>query len=172
LLRRALTALGKSLLIVTGVGYGVVKALDVLGEESAHDSFAGNEPGERSSRPPSRETAPNPSEAATAAPADATLRRLDGMEERLIRMEKGLEILTAPWERAAPRTPGGAGDGFVTRDEMDAAMEQLASRLESGIERRFEVQNRSVQSLRTMVARTDELLERVIENIESASLTA
>jgi hypothetical protein len=34
------------------------------------------------------------------------------------------------------------------------------------------VQDRSVQSLRTMMARTDELLEQVIENIESLRITA
>jgi hypothetical protein len=102
---------------------------------------------------------------------ETTLRRLHGMEEMLIRMEKGLEILLSPFERTSIRTNGRSGEDFITRAEQSAAMEQLASRLEADIERRFEVQNRSVQSLRTMIARTDELLERVIESIESTSFT-
>ena len=134
MLRRAANALGKSLLILTGVGYGMVKALNLLAVES------------------------NAAPASPASPPlDTTLHRLEGMEERLIRMEKDLEILVSP---------------LVTRAEQNEAMEQLARRLEADIERRFEVQNRSVQSLRTMVARTDELLEQVIESIESTSLTA
>jgi hypothetical protein len=36
----------------------------------------------------------------------------------------------------------------------------------------LEAQNQAVQSLRMMVARTDELLEQVIENIESMSIHA
>jgi len=136
-LKRAFKALGKSLLIVTGVGYGMVKALDLLAEESHQDL-------------------PDAAPPATSA-TNRTLQRLEGMEERLIPMEKDLEILVSL---------------LVTRSEQNAALEQLASRLEADIERRFEVQNRSVQSLRLMVARTDELLEQVIENIESTSLTA
>jgi hypothetical protein len=133
LLRRATKALGKSLLILTGVGYGVAKALDLLAEESRHDL-------------------PDPA----PPPPDTKLQRMESIEERLNRIEKDLT----------------QSENFVTRAEQNAAMEQLASRLEADIERRFEVQNRSVQSLRTMVARTDELLERVIESIESTSLTA
>jgi hypothetical protein len=166
LLRRAITALGKSLLIVTGVGYGMVKAWDLLAEESRQDL-----------PDPSPDTGPA---AASAAPTPiapvyapgATLQRLEGMEERLIRMEKDLEVLVSP-TMVSPFQPVSP---FVTRAEQNAALEQLAeqlaSRLQADIERRFEVQNRSVQSLRTMVARTDELLEQVIENIESTSLTA
>jgi hypothetical protein len=51
-------------------------------------------------------------------------------------------------------------------------MEQLSGGLQTDIERRFEVQNRSVQSLRAMIIRTDELLEQVIEILESANVHA
>lgn len=110
---------GKSLLIVAGVGYGVVKAFDVL--------------------------APEPEENGPS--------RLELIEERLVRMEKRLEVQ-------------------ITRSELNEAMDQLSRRLEDETERRFEVQDRSVQSLRTMMARTDELLEQVIENIEAMRIPA
>jgi len=156
LLKEALKALGKSLLIVTGVGYGVLKALDVLTPE----------------RPPLVSRTPDPAKPPAAAEPEATLRRLDGVEERLIRMEKCLEVLAAPVERAAPRASRREGEHFVTRAELNQAMEQLSGSLETDMERRFEVQNRSVQSLRAMIARTDELLEQVIENIESVGVHA
>ncbi len=128
-------------MIVTGVGYGVVKALDVLAEgpqaeggPAMHDSTR------------------------LAVPANGL--RSDEMEARLARIEKRLELLAK------------TGEHFVTRAELSAAMAQLSTSLDIDLERRLEVQNRSVQSLRTMVARTDELLEQVIENIESMSMTA
>lgn len=96
--------------------------------------------------------------------------RLELVEERLIRMEKRIEVLIAPLERLSSRTA--TVDSFVTKAELNAAMEHFSRRLEEETERRFEVQDRSVQSLRTMMARTDELLEQVIENIESLRITA
>jgi hypothetical protein len=96
--------------------------------------------------------------------------RLDLVEERLIRMEKRIEVLIAPLERLTSRSEG--VDAFVTKGELSAAMEQFSRRLEEETDRRFQVQDRSVQSLRTMMARTDELLEQVIENIESMRITA
>lgn len=197
--------MGKSLLIVGGVGYGVIQAMNALAEEAVdpaeaepHDSWPDRAAGSRGTRTTGTDGTQGQAEryesarsaeaesdlsrshsyretASSAPPTafnDASLRRLDVMEERLIRMEKGLEILTAPLERAVPRAPGRNLENFVTRAEMNAAMEQFSSRLDADIERRFEVQNRSVQSLRTMIARTDELLEQVIESIESTSMTA
>lgn len=172
MLKQGLKALGQSLLIVAGVGYGVIKALEVF----ETDFQSGK----------------------TQMDA-ATVKRLDDMEERLIRMEKSLEALALPNPSQPPN------DVFVTRQEMNAAterlsaaldsnserlsaaldsnverlsaaldsnMQRLSTALDSDIERRFEVQNRSVQSLRTMVARTDELLEQVLESIEANSIPA
>ena len=85
-------------------------------------------------------------------------------------MEKRIEVLIAPLERLTSRSAG--VDNFVTKAELSAAMEQFSRHLEDETDRRFEVQDRSVQSLRTMMARTDELLEQVIENIESLRITA
>ena len=98
------------------------------------------------------------------------------MEERLKRLENSVEALMAPLmpapsqgsERGSARNP----DHFVTRAELSAALEQFSSTLDTDIQRRFDIQNRSVQSLRTMVARTDELLEQVLETIESTGTAA
>lgn len=161
MLKQALKALGQSLLIVTGVGYGVMRALEVF-EADFQPRNTQND--------------------------DATVKRLDDVEERLLRLEKRLEALALPIPAQSP------DDVLVTRQEMNAAtervsaafkleserlsgalksdMERLSGALDSDIERRFEVQNRSVQSLRTMVARTDELLEQVLESIESNSIPA
>jgi len=147
LLKRALRALGKSLLVVTGVGYGVVKALDAL---STEDDTPVPPETAQNSEPPERNSAK-----ADQIRLDS---QLNGIEERLIRLERSIEHASSVVH--------------VTRTELNAAMDQLSSSLDAEIDRRFEVQNRSVQSLRTMMARTDELLEQVIENIESMSIPA
>jgi hypothetical protein len=180
LFKRALTELGKSLLIVAGVGYGLVKAFDVLapGREAAQASTAEPpSPARAPAQSPIREqrtTTEYPMSAADQKKAppvsEEKWSRLDLVEERLIRMEKRIEVLIAPLERLTSRT--GGSDNFVTRVELNSAMEQFSRKLEQETERRFEVQDRSVQSLRTMMARTDELLEQVIENIESLRITA
>lgn len=194
MLTRALKQLGKSLLIVTGVGYGVIKALDALGPDFPPDASssdasareqtaASTPPRDDSARSDTRKTSParpntakpdspNLAGAYTPVYTPEALRRLDGMEERLIRMERSLELLAAPVERTAPQAPRRDTEHFVTRAELNLAMEQLSGGLETDIERRFEVQNRSVQSLRAMIARTDELLEQVLESIESAGVHA
>jgi len=181
LLKRALAELGKSLLIVAGVGYGIVKAFDVFAPARETDDPrqdpASDPPGDQKTatdRPMTsadRKTAPvTPSYSAPNPVIEEKWPRLDLVEERLIRMEKRIEVLIAPLERLTSRTSG--VDNFVTKAELNAAMEQFSRRIEEETDRRFEVQDRSVQSLRTMMARTDELLEQVIENIESLRITA
>ncbi|HVW11615.1 MAG TPA: hypothetical protein VHC90_23695 [Bryobacteraceae bacterium] len=180
MLKRALAELGKSLLIVAGVGYGIVKAFDVLapgGEADLPRQSPTVNPTqeqrtatERPMNSTDRKTTPASSASASNPVFEEKWLRLDLVEERLIRMEKRIEILIAPLERLTSRTAG--GDNFVTKAELNAAMEQFSRKLEVETDRRFEVQDRSVQSLRTMMARTDELLEQVIENIESLRITA
>ncbi len=126
MLKRALAGLGKSLLIVTGVGYGVLIAMDDM-RDNSQTNAAGDDS------------------------AQHVLARLSRIEERLLHLETGID--------------------WVSRAEMEAAIEQLSGSMASDLDCRFDVQNQSVQSLRTMIARTDELLEQVIENIESTSLS-
>ena len=129
--------------------------------------------------PPDQSTAENPKPADHTPAAEATIQRFDRVEERLTRLENSVEALTS-LEHASNRSsaPGlthgaiRAAEHFVTRAELSAAMEQFSSTLDMDVQRRFDVQNRSVQSLRTMVARTDELLEQVLETIESNGIPA
>jgi hypothetical protein len=181
LFKRALTELGKSLLIVAGVGYGMAKAFDILGQgretHFPNHLTAPNpphvpEPASERPMTSDRHTAPvAPGYSASARVSEERASsRLEQVEERLIRMEKRIEVLIAPLERLT--SPPAGINNFVTKAELNSAMEQFSRRLEEDTERRFEVQDRSVQSLRTMMARTDELLEQVIENIESLRITA
>jgi len=55
----------------------------------------------------------------------------------------------------------------VTRDELHTAIDRAFQQLESGIDDRFERQTRSVEALRQMVGQTDELLQRVLEGLDS-----
>jgi hypothetical protein len=118
-----------------------------------------------------RDTAPvTPTSSAPQPVFEQKGSRPEPAEERLIRMEKRIEVLIAPLERLTSWSA--SIDNFVTKAELNSAMEQLSRRMEEEMDRRFQVQDRSVQSLRTMMARTDELLEQVIENIESLRITA
>lgn len=194
LLKEAFKALGKSLLIVIGVSYGVARALDVIGAKGDVDEEIPEAAPPRNARqsqnpaPPvgfrrrgfgsTRRTETDENEPVTGNsgyPPEASRPPVDSVNERLIRIEKGLEGLIANVERMESRIQGKSDDQLVTRTELGsaikAAIDEFSGRLEADIDRRFEVQNRSVQSLRTMVARTDELLEQVIEGIESASLS-
>ena len=120
-----------------GVGYGVVKAFDALAPEVPPEVFPRENPRDSHSPP-----ANQPTGSETVSTPEA-LRRLDGMEERLIRMEKSLEVLASPVERVATKPQWRESEHFVTRTELNLAIEQLSGSLESNIEHRFEVQNRS-----------------------------
>jgi len=59
-------------------------------------------------------------------------------------------------------------DQRVTRDELSETLDRALGGLERGVDARFEHQSRSVEALRTMVGQTDELLQRVLDGLESA----
>jgi hypothetical protein len=161
-----------------GVGYGVAAALDIFGSESLLEDLAQKNPppspvDTQHQRPEDR-TSPA-ARSHSPQPAEAMIERFDRVEERLTRLENSVEASKASHdlaghgsERGSARSP----EHFVTRAELSAAMEQFSNTLDTDIQRRFDIQNRSVQSLRTMVARTDELLEQVLETIESAGIPA
>jgi len=58
-------------------------------------------------------------------------------------------------------------DQMVTKDELSQTLDRVFGQLERGVDRRFEHQTRSVEALRTMVGQTDELLQRVLDGLES-----
>ena len=167
-MKQALTGLGKATVVVLGFGYGVGKALDLFCSEHTADDFAQNTASNQADT--ERATAAEKAEARAAAVAAS--QRFDHLDERLARLEKSVEVLAASVETAASHTLARGSEHFVTRSELSAAMEQFAGTLDTDIERRFDIQNRSVQSLRTMVARTDALLEQVLETIESSGIPA
>jgi hypothetical protein len=55
----------------------------------------------------------------------------------------------------------------VTRDDLALTLDRVFGPLERGIDARFEYQTRSVEALRMMVGHTDELLQRVLDGLES-----
>ena len=55
----------------------------------------------------------------------------------------------------------------VTRDELAETIDRVFRQMETKVDQRFEYQNRSVEALRLMVGQTDELLQRVLDGLES-----
>ena len=167
--------MGKAFVIVLGVGYGVARALDSFGPESLSDDFIpipDQKPPNQTNIENPKPATENPKQGDRTPGAEATIQRVSRVEERLTRLENSVETLTASVEHASSRNLARTAEHFITRAELSAAMEQFASTLDTDIQRRFDIQNRSVQSLRTMVARTDELLEQVLETIESTGISA
>lgn len=54
---------------------------------------------------------------------------------------------------------------YVTGNELAEALEHAERRFEAGMEARFRTQSLAVGSLRTMIADTDSLLERLLERL-------
>ena len=128
--------LGKSALIIAGIGYGLTRGLAI------------------SSSP-----------AQTSSTRDLTddSSMADVLDARLERIENALRRLTPE-----PDPPGLTTD-VVTREELANALDRVYSRVESHLEERFVLQDRSIQSLRAMIIRTDEMLEHVLEGIDNAA---
>jgi hypothetical protein len=55
----------------------------------------------------------------------------------------------------------------VTREELSQTLDRTFVRLESDVDARLEHQTRSVEALRLMVGQTDELLQKVLDGLES-----
>jgi hypothetical protein len=63
-------------------------------------------------------------------------------------------------------------DRTVTRDELSQTLDEVFGRIERGVDARFEHQTRSVEALRMMIGQTDELLQRVLDGLESIKAEA
>jgi len=59
----------------------------------------------------------------------------------------------------------------VSRDELEEGIHQAISRLEETIENRFARQDRAAEALRSMIAETDQMLERVLEGLDMLAET-
>lgn len=55
----------------------------------------------------------------------------------------------------------------LTRQELSHTLDQVLGKLENDVDSRFERQARSVEALRVMVGQTDELLQKVLDGLES-----
>lgn len=55
----------------------------------------------------------------------------------------------------------------ATKEELTHALDVAFGKMERGVDARFEHHTRSVEALRTMVGQTDELLQRVLDGLES-----
>jgi Mg2+ and Co2+ transporter CorA len=81
--------------------------------------------------------------------------RLDGMQAQIQALQSSDERLLAGLESA------------VTADDLAAALDKSFARVQREVDARFEDQARSVEALRAMVGQTDELLERLLDRLES-----
>ena len=58
-------------------------------------------------------------------------------------------------------------DRSITREELSQTLDRVFGKLETEVDARFEHQTRSVEALRVMMAQTDELLQKVLDGLES-----
>ena len=55
----------------------------------------------------------------------------------------------------------------LTKEYLSHTLDQVFGRLEKDVDARFERQARSVEALRVMVGQTDELLQKVLDGLDS-----
>ncbi len=130
-----LASIGKSALVVLGVGYSLTRAVRTLSAKQI------------------------------------TTRRLAEAEERLASLEAVLPRTTESPQPGAAENP----ERFVTEAELNSAvseamvetLDRVYTRMDAELRRRFTVQEQSVEALRAMISQTDELLERVLEGLET-----
>lgn len=87
---------------------------------------------------------------------------LQNLEARVDTIHLAVARLAGQTEQTQTRL-----DQMVTKDEIQQTLERVFGRVEEEVEARFEHQAKSVEALRTMVGQTDELLQRVLDGLES-----
>ena len=92
---------------------------------------------------------------ANAADLESARARIDALDLALARLGKRIEETKARMDRA------------VTQDDLAQTVDRVYGKLETDIDARFERQNRSVEALRLMVGQTDQLLQKVLDGLES-----
>jgi hypothetical protein len=55
----------------------------------------------------------------------------------------------------------------ITKDELSETLDRVFGKLERGVDSRFERHTQSIEALRAMVVQTDELLQKVLDGLES-----
>jgi Na+/phosphate symporter len=92
---------------------------------------------------------------------------LENLEARVDTLQLAVARLGARTEQTQTRL-----DQMVTKEEIKQTLERVLGRVEEEVEARFEHQARSVEALRTMVGQTDELLQRVLDGLESLKVAS
>ena len=95
-------------------------------------------------------------------PGVTVQKRLNTIEDRLNSVGRAVTKLEARTDSVEASV-----SEFVNRPQLEAAIEQAFLPLAREVDRRFVQQSDSVDALRKMVGRTDELLGRVLEHLES-----
>jgi hypothetical protein len=126
LLSKTLGTAGKSLLIVAGAGFGLIRGLRALG--NINRKAAG----------------------------------LETLEARVDTIHVAVARLADQTEKLQIRL-----DQMVPRDELAQTLDRVFGRIERAVDVRFQHQTRSVEALRMMIGQTDELLQRVLDGLES-----
>jgi hypothetical protein len=126
LLSKTLRTAGKTVLIVVGAGFGLLRSLRVLGHISRNSTGL-----------------------------EMIEYRVDTINVAVARLANQTEQLQSQLDR------------MVTKDELSQTLDLVFGRMERGVDARFEQQARSVEALRMMIGQTDELLQRVLDGLES-----
>lgn len=87
---------------------------------------------------------------------------LESLEARVDTMQLAVARLADQTEQLQLRLQQTA-----TKDELTETLNRVFGRMEREVEARFEHQSRSVEALRTMIGQTDELLQKVLDGLES-----
>jgi hypothetical protein len=87
---------------------------------------------------------------------------LETLHARVDTIHLAVARLAAQAEQAQSRF-----DRTVTKEEMSQTLDRVFGQLERAVDARFEHQTRSVEALSMMVEQTDELLQRVLDGLES-----
>lgn len=93
--------------------------------------------------------------ARNAAPLRVLQARVDTIHVAVARLSDRMEQLQAQMDQR------------VITDNMTEPLDLVCGQLERGVAARFEHQTRAVEALRSMVGHTDELLQRVLDGLES-----
>jgi hypothetical protein len=126
---------GKSVLLMAGAGFGLMKSLRVLANIGG--SIAQN--------------------AAKMEKFEARLNILDIAVSRLAQQQEQLQT---------------AVDQRVTREELNERWNRNLQELDRGVEEKFSRQAKSIEALRLMVGQTDELLQKVLDRLETQAAVA
>lgn len=103
------------------------------------------------------------------ADTNRSSQRMVEVEGRLSRIEASLDrVVSSP--QASPQT--NHSKDLVSRSEMQQAVAETADRLwlrfDRELDRRLSEHEHSIDALRSLIAQTDELLGRVLENLDAA----